>query len=235
MKPKLVVPGLYQFTLGQVNMHLLDDGDELVLIDTGYPGGGEAIVAAIRALGRAPADLRHIVVTHCHVDHAGSLAELQRLKGAATYMHPIDAALVRQGRSLRPLDPGPGLLNGLVYRLIIRKASATIEPAAVDHEISDNEVLPIAGGLRVIHVPGHCAGQIALHWPRDGGVLFAADTCANLLGLAMSPAYEDLAEGRRSLARLASEKFEVAVFGHGKPLRTQASSRFNRKWALPSK
>lgn len=55
MTPTLVVPGLYQFTLGQVNMHLLDVGEDLVLIDTGYPGSGEAIVAAIRAIGRAPA------------------------------------------------------------------------------------------------------------------------------------------------------------------------------------
>lgn len=65
--------------LGQVNSHLLETADGLVLIDTGYPGNGETIVAAIHSLGHDPQKLRHIVVTHCHEDHAGSLAELKRL------------------------------------------------------------------------------------------------------------------------------------------------------------
>ena len=235
MKPKLVVPGLYELALGQVNAHLLETADGLVLIDTGYPGNGEAIVAAIRSLGRSPDELRHVLVTHCHEDHAGSLAELKRLTGATTYMHPIDAALVREGRCLRPLVRGPGLLNGLIFRLIVRKASSTLEPAAVDHEVADGEVLPIAGGLRAIHVPGHSAGQIALHWAQHGGVLFAADSCASVFGLAMSPAYEDLDSGLSSLTRLAGETFEVAVFGHGKPLKNGASARFKTKWGAPAR
>ena len=64
MKPKLVVPGLYELALGQVNAHLLETADGLVLIDTGYPGNGETIVAAIRSLGHDPVDLGHIIVTH---------------------------------------------------------------------------------------------------------------------------------------------------------------------------
>jgi len=93
----------------------------------------------------------------------------------------------------------------------------------------------MVGGLRAIHVPGHCAGQIALHWPRHGGLLFAADAAASFFGLAMSPAYEDLDSGRRSLTRLAGEAFETAVFGHGKPLKNGAGARFKRKWGTLSK
>jgi glyoxylase-like metal-dependent hydrolase (beta-lactamase superfamily II) len=231
VKAKLVVPGLYELALGQVNAHLLEIADGLVLIDTGYPGNGETIVAAIHSLGHDPQKLRHIVVTHCHEDHAGSLAELKRLTGAQSYMHPIDAALVREGRCLRPLNRGPGFLNGLIFTLLIRKAKSTIEPASIDHEVADGEVLPFAGGLRAIHLPGHSAGQVALHWPEQGGVLFAADSCASVFGLAMSPAYEDLELGRRSLGRLGHEKFATAVFGHGRPIAGEASARFRRKWS----
>lgn len=231
MHPKPIAPGLYELRLGQVNAHLIDDRDNgLTLVDTGYPGSAAAILGAVRELGRSPNDLRHIIVTHCHEDHAGSLAEVKRLTPARSYMHAIDAAMTREGRSLRPLVPGPGLLNGLIYRLIIRKAQSSIEPAEIDHELHDGEVLGIAGGLRAIHAPGHCAGQIALHWPRHGGVLFAADTCASVFGLAMSPAYEDLDLGRRTLSKLAAEEFEIATFGHGKPILARAAGRFNRKW-----
>ncbi len=229
MKLKPVVPGLYELTLGQVNAHLLETGDSLILVDTGYPGSAPAICSALGALGRSPGDISHIVLTHCHEDHAGSLAELKRLTGATTYMHSLDAELTRKGVSLRPLVAGPGLLNGLVYRMIMRQARTAIEPAEVEHEVANGETLARTGGLRAIHVPGHCAGQFAWHWPHHGGVLFAADSCANFLGLAMSPAYEDLAHGRQSLARLAREEFAVAVFGHGKPIKSGASRRFRAK------
>src|SRR5690606_5873022 len=127
MHPKPIAPGLYELRLGQVNAHLIDDQDDgLTLVDTGYPGSAAAILGAIRELGRSPSDLRHIIVTHSHEDHAGSLAELNRLTPARSYMHPIDAAMTREGCSLRPLQRGPGFLNGLIYRVIIRKAQSAI-------------------------------------------------------------------------------------------------------------
>src|SRR5436309_3233459 len=83
----------------------------------------------------------------------------------------------------------------------------------------------LAGGVRAIHVPGHCAGQLAFLWPEHGGVLIAADAAANVFGLAPSPLYEDLAEGMRSLSRLSAFDFEVACFGHGRPITTGAGGR----------
>jgi glyoxylase-like metal-dependent hydrolase (beta-lactamase superfamily II) len=61
-------------------------------------------------------------------------------------------------------------------------------------------------------------------------VLIAADAAANVFGLALSPMYEDVDEGRRSLSKLAGLEFEVACFGHGKAIQSGASRRFGRKW-----
>jgi glyoxylase-like metal-dependent hydrolase (beta-lactamase superfamily II) len=230
MAAKVVVPGLWKVSLGIVNAFLLESNNGLALIDTGVPGSVEKILDAVRALGRAPADIQHILVTHCHIDHAGSLAELKRLTGAPATMHPENAAMVRTGKTLRPLTPAPGLINGRLGRLLLRFAGAGIEAAEVEHEIQDGETLSIAGGLRAVHVPGHCAGQLAFWWPHHGGVLIAADAAANLFGLALHPVYEDLAEGERSLAKLAALEFEVACFGHGRLIRSGASGRFRQKW-----
>ncbi len=72
-----VVPGLYHLSLGIVNAYLLispkpGGGEEVTLIDTGTPGSEKKILAAMRALGKAPQDLHHIILTHVHSDHAGS-------------------------------------------------------------------------------------------------------------------------------------------------------------------
>jgi len=230
MSVERVAPGLWQVKIRFVNAFILDDGrgDGLSVIDTGIPGSVPTILGAIESIGREPGDVRRIFVTHCHSDHSGSLAELKRATGAEAFMHPADAALVREGKCLRPLRPAPGLLNWFVCKFLVGKAPAAVEPTQIEHEMNDGDVLP--GGLRAIHVPGHCAGQVALLWPEHGGVLIAADAAANAFGLALSPLNEDLAEGRRSLAKLAAIGFQTAVFGHGKPIPADASAKFAAQW-----
>jgi glyoxylase-like metal-dependent hydrolase (beta-lactamase superfamily II) len=223
-----IVPGLWQLKIGIVNAFLLDTGGGLALIDTGMPGKGPKVIKALSALGKDADDIRHILVTHCHSDHSGSLAELKRVTGAPAAMHPIDAAMVRAGKAMRQLRPAPGMFNAVLGRLILAAAPKAIPPAEIEVEVQDGEVLP--GGLRAIHVPGHCAGQLAFLWPEHGGVLIAADAAANVFGLAVSPIYEDVDEGRRSLSKLAALDFEVACFGHGKAIRSGATEQFRRKW-----
>jgi glyoxylase-like metal-dependent hydrolase (beta-lactamase superfamily II) len=223
-----VLPGLWQIKISFVNAFLVDTSDGLALIDTGIPGSAPTIQEAIRSIGRQPADIRHILVTHCHSDHSGSLAEMKRLTGAPASMHPIDAAMVRAGKAIRTLTPAPGLLNAFICRFLLPGAPPTIEPAVIEHEVQDGDTLP--GEIRAIHVPGHCAGQLAFLWPQHGGVLIAADTAANVFGLALSPMYENIDEGRRSLSKVAALKFEVACFGHGRAIQLGASRRFAQKW-----
>jgi glyoxylase-like metal-dependent hydrolase (beta-lactamase superfamily II) len=229
MDARQLLPGLWQVKINFVNAFLLDTGDGLALIDTGIPGSAPKITEAVRSIGRELADIRLIIVTHCHSDHSGSLAEMKRLTGAPATMHPVDAAMVRDGKAIRPLRPAPGLINAVICRFLLPGAPSEIEPAEIERHVEDGETLP--GGLRAIHVPGHCAGQLALLCPEHAGVLIAADAAANVVGLAMSPMYEDVAEGRQSLNKIAGFHFEVACFGHGKAILSGASRRFGRKWA----
>ena len=92
---KQIAPDLFMLSLGFVNAFLLVDGDDMTLIDTGFPSSAGQILDAVRSLGRKPSDLRHILVTHCHVDHAGVLAELKRSTGATTAPEPVAARLDR--------------------------------------------------------------------------------------------------------------------------------------------
>jgi glyoxylase-like metal-dependent hydrolase (beta-lactamase superfamily II) len=231
MALKQLAPGAYLVPLGFVNAFLLEGGDGLVLIDTGIPGSADKIFAAVRELGKQPADIRHIVLTHLHADHTGSLAALKLATGAPAYMHPLDAALVRQGQAMRPMMPAPGLLPALIYRLLLsRRRTPSIVPAEIEHELADGDMLDFAGGLRAIHAPGHSAGQLAFLWPQQGGLLFAADACGNMLGLNLSVIYEDLAVGLASLARLGELDYQRAAFGHGGPILSAASQRVRAKW-----
>lgn len=218
-----VLPSLYGISHQGVNCYLIAE-EELILIDTGTPDTGERVLNVLRGLGRHPVDLAQILVTHCHSDHAGSLAQLKAATGAPASMHPRDAAMVRSGRALRPMHAAPGLINRALYGVYQRVASECVEPAEIEREVEDGDT--VAGGLRAIHAPGHSAGQLAYFWPRHGGVLFAADAAVNWAGLRLTHVHEDVEQAERTLAGLAALDFQVACFGHGTPIVHDAGTRF---------
>lgn len=228
MLAKEIVPNLYVVPLGSVNVFLLV-GEDLILIDTGFPESEGKILQAITELGRKPEELRHILVTHCHPDHAGSLAALQKLTKATSYAQAIDAAQIRAGEVAKRLTPTPQLLQRILFWLLIRNASAKFPPGRIDCEIKDGEVLPLAGGIRTIHAPGHSPGQVAFLW-QPSNVLFVADACANIPSLDYSLGYNDFQEGKRTLVKLDKLEFSALCFGHGNAITQDASAKFHKRW-----
>jgi glyoxylase-like metal-dependent hydrolase (beta-lactamase superfamily II) len=214
-----------------VNVFFLD-GAEPTLIDSGYPGSSERILAAVRKLGRDPTKIRHIIATHCHADHAGGLADLKRATGAQTYAHPEDADLIGQGHGIRSLTPGPTVLGKILFKLVVANAPVEYPPAQIDHELIDGQTLPWLQDARVIHAPGHCQGQICLLWPPGGGVLFAADSAAHIGGLNHMICHEDFSMAQTTLSELSRLEFARAVFGHGRPIGKRAHLRFRKKFSL---
>ena len=220
---------LYQLSLGAVNAFVIED-DGLTLVDTGLPGSTDQLFAALRQAGKNPADIKRLILTHLHADHSGNAAEIQRQTNARVYAHHTDASLLEQGVSGRPLTLTPGLVNKLIYKLVIKGPTTTVAPVAVDEKLSDGDVLPLLGGIQVVHTPGHSAGHIALLLPSEG-VLIAADLCSHVLGLAYSTLYEDQVLGRQSILKAAALPFDTAVFGHGRPLRGQANQQLRAHFA----
>lgn len=106
-----------------------------MLIDTGTHGSSDKILSAVRSLGKSPHSVTNILVTHLHADHTGSLAALKELSGAPAVMHPADAEMVRGGKSIRPVDPAPGLINWLIVKVFMALRGPTeIEPTEIEGE-----------------------------------------------------------------------------------------------------
>ena len=226
---KRIIDGCHAVALGVVNAFLLDTPEGLVLVDTGFPGRERDILAAMKQAGHEPRALKHIVLTHAHRDHVGSAAALVRATGAATWMHREDAPVAENRTPMRPIHPFSGVLSKVVFAAIARMGAPTWDSVTIDNQVADGDVLPF-GSLRVIHAPGHCAGQIALLWP-ERNLLIAADTCVHVVSLRSPVIGENDALARHSLARLAREQFETAVFGHGRAIVSGADRQFRKAFA----
>ena len=84
------------------NTYLIVEADGLTLIDAGLPGSRRKILAYMASLGKAPRDLKRILITHSDWDHVGGLRAMQKASGARTYASQLEADAMAEGRSSRP-------------------------------------------------------------------------------------------------------------------------------------
>ena len=225
-----IIPGVHTIdALGSGRAYLYQEADRLTLVDTGLADSAQRIYDEIERVGRRVEDLRQIAITHHHGDHTGSLAEVIERSNAQVLVHALDAPIVRGER------PPPGFSATGPWRLLsplFARAARAAPPARVDRELADGDEIDLDGGALVVHVPGHTAGSIALYL-RKRRLLFAGDAAVRTPGLGPPSGpfglfNEDRVEARASFRRLAELDFDVACFGHGRPLDRDASLAFRR-------
>lgn len=194
-------------TLGG-NVFLVVTADGLLLVDTGMPGGAKRVLASIEGLGRKPADVRSIVLTHSDIDHVRSVAALKEMTGARVAIHELDG-LVLEGKAKTQKG---GRLTSLLRRLI------RVRPATPDLLLGDGDSI---GGFTVMHVPGHTPGSIVLH--RPDGVVFSGDALlSDRKGNVRPPQARlclDPALAMASAERIKSLPIRLLLPGHGAPAR----------------
>ena len=226
-RPNEIAPGIFALDglkLGRA--YLIEDNDGLTLVDTSSAGAAEAILKAIASIGRKPEDLHSIVATHYHRDHTGNVSTLVERSGATLCAHAEDVPYI-DGR-LPWMKPrglpsfGNGDRDGAHFTL------------RVDRALSEGDVLPAAGGIEIIHAPGHTPGHIALY-AKQRDLMFTGDAFMNVAGLQISPwiSTHDMGQAKETVARLGEYAFDIALPGHGHAIVGRASEKlanWSRAW-----
>jgi glyoxylase-like metal-dependent hydrolase (beta-lactamase superfamily II) len=201
-----LLPNVHAVKLLSCTGFLFTEG-RLTLIDAGLPGSRRPLERYLQRIGRRFEELERIICTHAHPDHIGGVRELAA-GGAEVLIHPDDLSglEITLRDAIRARSRGP-LLNFV-----------TPHPGET-RPIRDGDVLPVLGGLRVIHTPGHTPGSVCL-WLEEERALFTGDVLQVVRGrltYASSIFSHDYPAARLSVARLAELDPQLIAMAHYRP------------------
>lgn len=195
-------------------------GDELAIVETGTSRCAPHVLDGLRRLGHDPANVRHIVLTHIHMDHAGGTGTLlAAMPEAQVYIHSRTARflvdpselLVSAARALGPLFP----LHG------------GVEPVAAERIMAAEDLrLDLGRGvvLRAIATPGHSQDHLA-YYEEHSRCVFVGDAIgvnipvSQYLGPVTPPPGVNLTAQRETFARLRELPIDTLLFSHFGPAR----------------
>lgn len=195
---------------------------QVVAIDAGMNSSGEDVLAGLEEMGRKPADVAAVLLTHWHNDHSAGAYYLQKTHSTPIYYHQLEEPFFNAQPSgvRKPLawlsrwvpEAGPlVLLKGLLK-------DGPSHPVTADRHIVGGELL--FDRLRVIETPGHTPGHLSFFDEREA-CLFAGDALAVVNGeprRMARPVTLDLGAAATSILKLDAKEIKVICPGHRWPL-----------------
>ena len=206
------------------NVHLVIDGNEGALIDSGF-SDDDSLARRLEMLKEFPGlQLRYIIVTHHHFDHASGANKLRAATGpdgplsgdARIVIHRDEAPLLQRAATEQMPDDVDLPPEAQVYRERVQEWRNEAAQGTPDQTVADGDTLTVGNlTLRMVHTPGHTAGHLT-PFLEQGKVLFAGD---NVLGMGTTaippPPHGNMAQYVESLRKMQSLEADVLCCGHG--------------------
>ncbi|RDH74037.1 MBL fold metallo-hydrolase [Mycolicibacterium moriokaense] len=208
-----------------VNWTLVADDSGVMLIDAGYPGSRDDVVASLRELGFGTDDLRAILLTHAHVDHFGSAIWFAKTIGTPVYCHADEVGHAKREylEQVSPVDVAvhawqPKWLKWSVA--ISRQGAFTREGIPTAQVLTEDVAAGLPGEPMAIPSPGHTGGHCSYVVDGvlvSGDALVTGHPVAGRTGPQLLHRVFNHDQDRcvRSLSALAMLDTEVLVPGHG--------------------
>ena len=222
-----IAPGVYSMSQeqgGHVHAYLVEHGDGLTLIDTLYDDDGKGVLAEIASIGRKPADLTHIILTHAHKSHVGGVAALKAASGATVCSHDWEVDIIAGRRSATRVSAVPRKpLQVYKLQLGLALGLGKHKPCEVDRRLKAGDHI---GPLQIVATPGHTPGSLSFWWP-ERRALFVGDVITTWPEV--TPGWPGLtldnARNLRSVHDLTDfGNAEVLCTGHGEPITHDAAA-----------
>ena len=239
-----VTKGVWLVTGTDTNWVLVAEGDEVTLVDAGYPRDLPKVLASLAQIGRVVGDVAAIVLTHAHPDHIGSAERLRRDHGVRVRTFETEAAHAR-GEVVEQVSELDILRAAWQPRVLLWSLRALLAGGTRVERLSEVATFPAGAALDVpgrlvpVPTPGHTSGHCAFHLP-ERGVLLAGDALMTAHPTARSAGPQvmprmfnhDEATTLTSLETLRELDADVVLPGHGPAYRGSPESAVARALAV---
>jgi glyoxylase-like metal-dependent hydrolase (beta-lactamase superfamily II) len=216
---------IHSLKLGWTQCFLLKCTGGYLLIDTDYPKHYRRFEKKLANLGIATSDIKYLLLTHHHDDHAGFAAELVRSTGCRVIAHSNAVSPLKQGKSEETIKPVNRRIQIVftLYTLFHKDFKfPPLTPTERDFVIEgDNDTLLKGVGIdgAILHTPGHTRDSISVLL--SDGSAFVGDAAMNFLrwtGVGHRPIYiEDINTVYESWRKLRERGARVIYPSHGRP------------------
>ena len=203
VEPFRIHGNIYYVGANEITSYLIATPKGHILVDGGFEETAPIILANIRKLGFEPRDVKYLLSSHAHLDHAGGLAELKRVTGATFLSSLGDLPLHARGG----LDD-PQFANRLPY-----------PPVEADGIVRDRQRITLGGTTLTAHITaGHTRGCTT--WTMKSGgkdaVFLCSPTIPSNYRIVGNPLYPEAADDyRRQFERLESLPCDIFLGSHG--------------------
>lgn len=208
-----------------VNWTVVTDNAGVMLIDAGFPGNRDDVLASLRELGFGPSDVTAIVLTHAHVDHFGVAIWFAKTHGTPVYCHADEVGHAKRD-FLQQASPVDLMRHAWQPRWVKWSLDIVLKGALTHEGIPTAGVLTPAiaetlpGRPLAVPTPGHTGGHCSY---LVDGVLVAGDALVTGHPLSVNkgpqllhPVFNHDEQGCvRSLSALATLHADVLIPGHG--------------------
>lgn len=214
---------------------ILDSEAGLTLVDAGIPGMEDAINAALGEIGASLKDIKRVLITHHDLDHIGSLPAVVAASGAEVWAPEREISFIEGNERPQKMPPQEQIAALLAdpntpAQMRIRLSTLSVK-VKVDRALKDGEVLPIAGGVRVVFTPGHTVGHTSFYLERSK-TLITGDAASSDKGQLRSPPAPpmtaDMKTAGESVSKLAGLDVQSIVAYHGGAVTQDAGEQLKR-------
>lgn len=218
-----IAPHLHRIGNDIVAAYLVVTPQGVTIIDAGLPGHWRDLTAELATIGRSLGDVKGVVLTHGDSDHLGFAERLRKENDVPMFVHAADAARAKGGPKPKtaagPFTLGPAL-SFIGYAM--RKGGLRTRYLTDVVEVHDGETLDLPGSPRIIGMPGHSEGSIAIHVPSVdavfvGDALTTRHVLTGKTGPQPAPFTDEPERSVASLAALLPTKATWVLPGHGAP------------------
>ncbi|OHV05055.1 MBL fold metallo-hydrolase [Mycobacterium talmoniae] len=208
-----------------VNWLLVTDDTGVLLIDAGYPGDRDDVLASLRTLGYDAGDVRAVLLTHAHIDHLGTAIWLAKTHGTPVYCHPDEVGHAKREylEQATPLAVVTRVWRPRWARWslhVVRNGGLSREGIPTAQPLTAEVAATLPGQPMAIPTPGHTGGHCSYLVDgvlASGDALITGHPLLTHRGPQLLPALfsHNQTDCVRSLAALALLETEVLAPGHG--------------------